>query len=372
MAPQKVKKKKSPISKLKVTDILKKIYYNPENPAAFSSVENVFREAHRLNNEITRKDVRQQLERSTTYTLHKPRRVKYPRLKTVPRGYLTDMQADLADFQKTASSNNGYRYILVCVDVLSRKLYTAPVRTKSPVDMIPAFDIIFEQMPCTPRRLFTDKGLEFQAREMRRYFENNGILKYVAQSPDVKAAIAERYIQTLKIRLYKYFTATKSERWLDIVPKLVRLINRSRNRITNMRPNEVTKDNADELWNRMYLTKIKEGKKFKVGDFVRIDREKGAFHKGYLPNYTQEIFRVRRVKAGNQPYYHLEDLTGEEILGKFYDYNLSKYDFDPKKFDIIEKFYKLRYNKTGELEYLVTFKQNPKQFYWINNAYILD
>lgn len=371
MASKKLKRlQREKKSKFEIGHVIEKVFSNVDNPAAFSSFENIYKEAKRLNKNLTRNDVRQQLESCNAYTLHKPRRIKYPRLKTVPLGYMTDMQADLADFQKTATDNNGFRYLLVCVDVLSRKLFVAPVKSKSPKDMIPAFDIIFAQLIEPPLRLFTDKGLEFQAREMKKYFEKHGVLKYVAQSEDVKASIAERYIRTIKTRLYKYFTHSETYKWIDVIQKIVDGINNSVNRITKMRPIDVNKDNAKELWNRLYLTDLRTSKRYKKGDFVRIDNSRGAFDKGYLPNFSQEVFKVRAVKPGSIPNYRLEDLKGEDIIGKFYEPNLSKYNYvDEEKWDIVKKIHKYRYvgkGKNKKIEYLVTYTDDPDWKYWVD------
>jgi hypothetical protein len=68
-----------------------------------------------------------------------------------------DLQTDLADFQQLAKENDGYRYLLVGVDVLSRRLFTTPVRSKSSEEMKQAFDRLFAQMPNLPSELYTDQ-----------------------------------------------------------------------------------------------------------------------------------------------------------------------------------------------------------------------
>jgi hypothetical protein len=68
-----------------------------------------------------------------------------------------DLQTDLADFQQLVKENDGYRYLLVGVDVLSRRLFTTPVRSKSSEEMKQAFDRLFAQMPNLPSELYTDQ-----------------------------------------------------------------------------------------------------------------------------------------------------------------------------------------------------------------------
>jgi hypothetical protein len=56
-----------------------------------------------------------------------------------------------------AKENDGYRYLLVGVDVLSRRLFTTPVKSKSSKEMKQAFDRLFPQMPSLPSELYTDE-----------------------------------------------------------------------------------------------------------------------------------------------------------------------------------------------------------------------
>ncbi|KAL3110835.1 hypothetical protein niasHT_014773 [Heterodera trifolii] len=141
------------------------------------------------------------LQRNTTYTLFKPKREKFRRLRTVPTGFMTDVQADLADFQALSRKNSGYRYLLLAVDVLSRRMFGSPVKSKRPADVKRAFEEVFGQMPKLPETLYTDRGLEFLAKPMKEFFAENGIKKYETSSKK-KAAVAERAIRTLKTRLF--------------------------------------------------------------------------------------------------------------------------------------------------------------------------
>ncbi|KAL3113789.1 hypothetical protein niasHT_013848 [Heterodera trifolii] len=185
------------------------------------------------------------LQRNTTYTLFKPKREKFQRLRTVPTGFMTDVQADLADFQALSRKNSGYRYLLLAVDVLSRRMFGSPVKSKKPADVKRAFEEVFGQMPKLPETLYTDRGLEFVAKPMKEFFAENGIKKYETSSKK-KAAVAERAIRTLKTRLYKYFSAKNTSAWVDVLPKFLAAINNSVCRATGLRPNDITDANARE------------------------------------------------------------------------------------------------------------------------------
>lgn len=136
--------------------LLRRLYNNPSSAGGYAGVEALYREARGHAPDITRDDVRHFLEGDRTYTLFKPTRKRYPRLRTRPRGFLTDLQCDLADFQKLAEHNQGFRYLLVAVDVLSRRVFVEPTKSKSANDMKRAFDKLFRQLPHLPWSLFTD------------------------------------------------------------------------------------------------------------------------------------------------------------------------------------------------------------------------
>ena len=63
--------------------------------------------------------------------------------------------------------------------------------------------------------------------------------------------------------------------------------------------------------------------KFRVGDTARVIRYKSIFGKGYEANFTEEIFKVKRVLRGDSTVYELEDHEGEPIIEKFYEEELS-------------------------------------------------
>ncbi|KAL3075321.1 hypothetical protein niasHT_033596 [Heterodera trifolii] len=108
-----------------------------------------------------------------------PRRNKFPRLKTVPSGLHTDWQCDLCIMDTIKAHNDGYRYILVCIDVLSRKIFTAESESKKSEHMIEAFEKVFKKAGVLPNKLYSDAGLEFQAKRMIEYWKHKDIIKHI-------------------------------------------------------------------------------------------------------------------------------------------------------------------------------------------------
>ncbi|CAD5232521.1 unnamed protein product [Bursaphelenchus xylophilus] len=297
-----------------------KIYHDLNNPSCYTGPSTITR--------ITGgryEDVYKQLASDESYNLHKPLIRRFKRLKTIPRGLFTDLQADVADFRRLSRFNKGYKYCLLCVDVISRKFFACPLKQKGAMDIKEAFVKIFEEMPHPPEVVFTDNGKEFKNSTLKSYFTKEGTEIYHSGNIETKASIAERGIRTVKQRLYKYMTAHNSKRWIDALPLIIKAINQSLNRTLGMRPIDVTNENWYDLWKRLYsrLPKKEMPPLIVPGDHVRISLPPQAFKKGYTVNFTKEIFQVHQVLNSTPRTFVLKDQEGEILEGRFYLNELS-------------------------------------------------
>ena len=122
--------------------------------------------------------------------------------------------------------------------------------------------------------------------------------------------MVERFNRTLKERLYRFFTAANTLKFDDVLPELVQGHNATRHRSIGMAPQDVTWDNEEAVWKRLYDKRLK-GKRpkpqFKVGDRVRLNKIHRTFEKGYLPGWTEEVFVVHRVVPGPVPTYKIRE-----------------------------------------------------------------
>ena len=129
-----------------------------------------------------------------------------------------------------------------------------------------------------------------------------------------KSVVAERFIRTLKTKIYKYMTSVLKNVYIDKLDDIVGKYNNTFHRTIKMKPIDV-KDNT-------YFDSKKEindkNPKFKVGDYVRISKCKNIFAKGYTPNWSEEVFIVSKIKNTVAWTYVINDLNGKEIIGTFY------------------------------------------------------
>ena len=134
-----------------------------------------------------------------------------------------------------------------------------------------------------------------------------------------KSVVAERFIRTLKNKLYKYMTATGKNVYYVLDDVVIENNNTKHNTI-KMKPKDVGDDNK-----RVYIDEHNEKSAiYNVGDRVRISKFKNIFAKGYTPNWSKEIFIVDKINDAVPYTYNLKDLNDEEIIGSFYDRELQK------------------------------------------------
>ena len=159
-----------------------------------------------------------------------------------------------------------------------------------------------------------DKGSEFYSASFKNWLQDNDIVMYSTRN-EGKSVVAERFIRTLKSKIYKHMTSISKNVYIDQLDDIVNEYNNAYHITIKMKPIDV-KDNT-------YINTDKETNdkdpKFKVGDRARISKAKG-----YTPNLSEEIFVIKKVKNTVPWTYVINDLNGEEIMGTFYEKELQK------------------------------------------------
>ena len=176
--------------------------------------------------------------------------------------------------------------------------------------------------------------------------------------------MVERFNRTLKTRMWTYFSATNSRQFLKVLPELVDSYNHSLHRTIGMKPIDVTKDLETELFAKVYgrvlaVAPIKH--KITKGDSVRISKMKTIFEKGYIPNWSGEVFKVTEHAQRPKRVYKLQDMAGEDIAGIFYKEEVQPISYDPGKQVPVEKILKTK-TILGKKEYLVKWLHLPNKF----------
>ena len=128
-----------------------------------------------------------------------------------------------------------------------------------------------------------------------------------------KSVVAERFIRTLKNKIFKHMTAISKNVYFHVLDDIVNKYNNNVHRTIKTKPIDITSDYYAE-----YKKNVdKKGPKIKVGDNVRISKYKNIFSKGYTPNWPEEV--INKIKNTVPWTYAIIDLNGEKITGSFYE-----------------------------------------------------
>ena len=312
-----------------VENKLRKIWEMQGSPAFFAGASTLWREAKGRIPRLSKRMVEDFLHRQYTYTLHKQRRRRFGRNRTVAVAVDSHWQADLIDMQQFKKFNLA-KFILVVIDVLSKYTWLRALKNKTPEAVLEAFLDILSASGRSPWQLLTDKGTEFKSVFHRTLEDRLGIAHVFSESPDIKTSVCEWRNRDVQGRLRKYFTRTNGWEWESVLPGLEKSLNGAYSRVLGTSPAQATPAKQAEIFRRLYGSGGRDivgppptfG--FKLGERVRIQTERAAFTKGTAPRFSKEIFVVAERVPRRPPVYKISDLNGEMIRGVFYGSELVK------------------------------------------------
>ena len=295
--------------------------------------------------------------------LHKPVKRKFRKRRVLVNGNNKIWAADLADMRALSKENEGVNFLLLVIDIFNKYGWIKPLKNKEGETIVKALKEIFKESGRRPEKLWTDKGREFFNKNVK-----NLVYLYATENEE-KSSIAERWIRTMKEKMFKYFTDNNTNKYIDVLPDLVEDYNNTVHSSTKLSPVEASKkENELKVWRNLYPDRYKTSRlnpKFSVGDEVRITKKKKVFEKGYTTRWTEEIFTIKEIRETNPITYKLEDLQGEEIKGTFYEPELQKTE---QQIFRIEKIIKKEKGKS-----LVKWKGYSDKFNsWVDNKDLID
>ena len=165
-------------------------------------------------------------------------------------------------------------------------------------------------------KIWVDKGSEFYSSSFENWLQVNDIEMYSTHN-EGKSVVAERFIKTLKNKIYKYVTSISKNVYIDKLDDTVNKYNNTYHRTIKLKPIDV-KDNT-------YID-FGNDPKYKVGDHVRISKYKIIFAKSCTPNWFEEVFVIKEIKNTVPWTYVINDLNGEDNIGTFYEKELQEID----------------------------------------------
>ena len=164
-----------------------------------------------------------------------------------------------------------------------------PLKDKRGISIVNAFQKIISKKR-KPNKICFDQGGEFYNKIFKRFLKINNIEMYSTYN-EGKSIVDERFIRTLKNKIFKHMTTVSKNVYFDVLDDNVNKYNNTVHRTMNTKQIDVTSDSYAECNEDSNVTKPK----FKVGDHVRISKYKNIFAKGYTQNWS-EVFLVSKIK----------------------------------------------------------------------------
>lgn len=136
--------------------------------------------------------------------------------------------------------------------------------------------------------------------------------------------LVERYNRTIKTRLQRSMTESKSKIWINVLSDMTKNINATVNRSIGISPDQVTFEKVPEISARLYEDRETKPCKFSLGDHVRIPREKNLFSKGYTQNWSDGIYTIHQIQSSlGICYFRVLDSNKKEVNRSFYESELN-------------------------------------------------
>ena len=205
------------------------------------------------------------------------------------KGNIWGADIEVADTQLISKFNKGNRFLCVN-DIFSKYAWVVPLKDKKCITVINAFQKILDESKRKPNKIWLDQGSQFYNTPMKSWLKDNGIEMYSTDN-EGKSVVAERFIRTLKTKIYKYMILISKNVYIDKLGDIVNKYNNEYDSTIKMKPADVN-----------YNTYIDSGKKcndkdpiFEVGNYVRILKYKNIFAKGYTLNWSEEAFEITKV-----------------------------------------------------------------------------
>ena len=263
--------------------------------------------------------------------------------------------------QAFSKFNRGVKYLLAVIDIFSKYGWLIPLKDKTGKSVASALKTIFKERKT--EKMWVDKGKEFYNKDVKN------LIELYSTENEEKSSVVERWIRTMKEKMWKYFTANSTNNFINVLSDLVKEYNNTRHSSIKMTPVKASKtENELTVWRNIYpehleIYDIKP--KFSVGDKVRISKKKKTFEKGYTTRWTEEIFTIVEVKRTQPPTYKIADLNGEEIKGSFYEPELQKTNQEIFRIEKVMK--------RGKTKSLVKWKGYSNDFNsWVDNKDIVN
>ena len=220
--------------------------------------------------------------------------------------------------QLISKFNKGFRFVLYVIDFYGKYARVFPLKDEKGISIVNTFQKILDRSGCKPNKIWVDKGSKFYNNCFKKWLKDN--IEMYSIHNEGKSVVAEKFIRTLKNKIYTFMKAKSKNVYIDKLDDIVNEYNNTYHRTIKMKPVDVKDNTYIDIEKRVN----DKDPKFKIGGHVRISEYKNIFAKGYTANWSEEVFIIKKVKNTVPWTYVINNLNGEEIIGTFYEKELQK------------------------------------------------
>ena len=138
--------------------------------------------------------------------------------------HLERISGELADMELLSKFNKGFRLLLCVIDIFSKYAWIVPLKDKKGISIVNAFQKILKESNRKPNKICVDKGSEFYNISFKKWLQDNDIEMYSTHN-EGKSVIAQRFIRTIKEKIYKYMTSISKNVYIDKLHDIVKKYN---------------------------------------------------------------------------------------------------------------------------------------------------
>ena len=170
----------------KTKEILENLYMNPRKQSSLGGVERLYKAAKLVIPELRRTEVERFLQGKFAYSQHKQIKRKFTRRPVIATDKFDVFQMDLADMQKFSEQNEGFKYLLVVIDCLSKYACVLPLKNKTPAEVVRGLSEVFKKYGVCAK-IFSDNGKEFKNTVVRSFLKECNVWQWFSTNDETKA-----------------------------------------------------------------------------------------------------------------------------------------------------------------------------------------
>lgn len=283
----------------------------------------------KLNKKVPLKEIHDITENLQPYQINRTKKIK--NYNTIVASYVGDIiQADLMDMSNFSINNRGIKFLLTFIDIYSRYVFVEPLKNKQMTTVKNAMERIINKFNNKIKNITTDDGKEFNNNKMKKLLNDNDIKHWItpAGTPN-KLSIIERFHRTLRNKMNLYFSANRTNKYIDDLQNIIDNYNETYHRTIKSTPKDIYEGKS---YNKQDI--IKNEYDLNEGDTVRRIIKKGTFDKGNS-KYSDTLYIIDEVH--NNSYTIKNKNNGNKLKRRYMGYELKKVNINDNIEDNYDK-----------------------------------